>query len=115
MNRASPNHYYNPEAHTQTKRNRLPHWQQGQTWTFLTWRLGDSLPKGRLHQWRAERATWIKQHPEPWDNNTESEYHERFTLRIDEWLDQGRGSCVLRERPNAKIVARTLNHFTSIP
>ncbi|MHB1308436.1 MAG: HsdR family type I site-specific deoxyribonuclease, partial [Limisphaerales bacterium] len=58
-----------------------------------------------------EREAWMKQHPEPWDETTEAEYHERFSRQIDEWLDQGSGSCVLKNPANAKVVADALRHF----
>jgi type I restriction enzyme, R subunit len=50
-------------------------------------------------------------HPQPWDLPTEKEYHERFSRQIDEWLDQGSGSCLLRDPANAKIVGDALLHF----
>jgi hypothetical protein len=53
---------------------------------FVTWRLGDSLPKAKLDQWKAERDAWMKHHPEPWEEETEAEYHDRFSRQIDEWL-----------------------------
>ena len=87
-----------------TRRN-LPHWQQGEKWVFVTWRLSDSLPKAMLEQWKEERTTWLALHPEPWDEQTESEYHDRFSRQIDEWLDQGAGACVLKDTANARIVA----------
>jgi type I restriction enzyme R subunit len=69
-------------------RNRLPHWQQGEAWVFVTWRLGDSLPKAKLDHWKEERDIWLKHHPMPWDEKAETNYHERFSRQIDEWLDQ---------------------------
>ena len=39
--------------------NRLPHWQQGTAFVFVTWRLVDSLPKAKLELWRAERAAFF--------------------------------------------------------
>ena len=92
-------------------RRNLPHWQQGEVWVFVTWRLGDSLPKVKLDQWKEEREIWLSRHPEPWDKKTEAEYHDRFSQQIDEWLDQGSGSCVLKEPANANIVAEALRHF----
>jgi REP element-mobilizing transposase RayT len=78
---------------------------------FVTWRLGDSLPKAKLDQWKEERTIWLSHHPEPWDEKTETEYHDRFSRQIDEWLDQGSGSCVLKDPANAKVVANALRHF----
>ena len=107
----SPHSFFNPHAEIDVTKNRLPHWQQGEAWVFVTWRLGDSLPKAKLDQWKQEREIWRSQHPEPWDEKTEAEYHDRFSRQIDEWLDQGSGSCVLRDPANGKIVADALRHF----
>jgi type I restriction enzyme R subunit len=53
----------------------------------------------------------MKHHPEPWEEETEAEYHDRFSRQIDEWLDQGSGSCVLKDPATAQIVADALRHF----
>ncbi|MDD4059578.1 MAG: transposase [Kiritimatiellae bacterium] len=103
--------FYNKGAETDTHRRNLPHWQQGHVWCFVTWRLGDSLPKAKLEQWTSERAVWMSRHPEPWGEDTDTEYHDRFSRQIDEWLDQGSGSCVLRDSANAALVAEALRHF----
>ena len=103
--------FFDPDRETDKHRRNLPHWQQGEAWVFVTWRLGDSLPKMKLDQWKEERAIWHSHHPGPWDDATEAEYHEKFSQQIDEWLDQGGGSCVLKDLANAKIVADALRHF----
>ena len=103
--------YFNPRGWIERTLHRLPHWQQGDAWVFVTWRLADSLPREKLDQWKVERDIWCNRHPEPWDDKTETEYHECFSRQIDEWLDQGRGSCVLKDSANAKIVADALRHF----
>ena len=107
----NPHSFFNPDAEIDITRNRLPHWQQGEAWVFVTLRLGDSLPKAKLDQWKAEREAWIKHHPAPWDEKTEAEYHDRFSRQIDEWLDQGSGSCLLKDPVNAKVVAGALRQF----
>ena len=107
----NPHSFFNPNAQVAVTKNHLPHWQQGAVWVFVTWRLGDSLPKVKLDQWKTEREVWLKYHPEPWDEKTEAEYHERFSHQIDDWLDQGSGSCVLKDPACAKIVADALRHF----
>ncbi len=103
--------YFNSLTEIHKTVHHLPHWQQDDTWVFVTWRLEDSLPKAKLDQWRAEREAWKQHHPEPWDEKTETEYHERFSRQIDEWLDQGSGACVLKDSANANIVADALRHF----
>ena len=103
--------FFNKYAETDAHRRNLPHWQQGHVWCFVTWRLADSLPKAKLDQWNTERNYWLKQHPQPWDEATEADYHEQFSNRIDAWLDQGIGSCLLRDPEHARIVAEALRHF----
>ena len=89
----------------------LPHWQQGQVWCFVTWHLADSIPADVLLRWQDEKETWRRLHPEPWDEETAKEYRRRISSRMEEWLDQGSGSCLLRDKDNAQIVARALRHF----
>ncbi|TAG08987.1 MAG: HsdR family type I site-specific deoxyribonuclease [Verrucomicrobia bacterium] len=103
--------FYSPQAKTDKHRRNLPHWRQGEVWCFVTWRLRDSLPAGKLREWQDEKEIWLGQHPVPWDESTEEEYHQRISRQIDEWLDQGSGACVLRDPGNAKIVADALRHF----
>lgn len=103
--------FFQRGAELDTARNRLPHWQQGDVWCYVTWRLGDSLPQELLRQWQAEKDAWMKRNPRPWDERTEREYYALFMERIDHWLDKGMGSCVLRESDNAAIVAGALHHF----
>ena len=31
-----PFSFFNPDAEIDTTKNRLPHWQQGQVWVFVT-------------------------------------------------------------------------------
>ena len=107
----NPHSFFNPHSEIDVTQNHLPHWQQGKAWVFVTWRLGDAMPKAKLDQWKAERETWMTHHPEPWDEKTEAEYHERFSHQIDEWLDQGSGSCLLKDPDNAAVVADALRHF----
>ena len=106
---ASP--FFDPFEDIERHRHHLPHWQQGEVWQFVTWRLADSVPQSKLGQWTAEREAWLKFHPPPWDAATEKQYHEQFSGRVDEWLDAGHGSCVLRDARCAQIMARALCHF----
>lgn len=103
--------FYNPHEDISKHLHNLPHWQQGETWIFLTYRLADSLPKSKLVRWKEERAAWLKHHPQPWDAPTEKAYHQRFGEVIDELLDQGYGSCVLKESRHSEIVASAFHHF----
>lgn len=103
--------YFNPEEEVDKHLHNLPHWRQGDTWIFLTYRLADSLPDARLIAWQEERERWLAHHPEPWNEATEAEYHQRFATGIDQWLDQGHGSCLLKHPENSKIVSDAFQHF----
>lgn len=99
-NQRSPLHslpvqFYNEFKETRKTRNRLPHWQQDGAGFFVTYRLDDSIPAGMMEKWREEKATWLAKYPQPWDEETESEYHRKFTYELDRLMDCGYGSCVL--------------------
>jgi type I restriction enzyme R subunit len=103
--------FLNPDQPISKHGGKLPHWQQGEVFIFVTWRLGDSIPQAKLKMWQEEREAWLVHHPFPWSDAVEAEYHERFSQRVDEWLDAGEGSCVLRDPLLAKVVADAFQHF----
>jgi putative transposase len=103
--------FFNPYAEIRHTGNRLPHWQQESAVYFITFRLADSIPSRLRGQWEDERNAWLKVHSEPWTNETEREYHQRFSGAIERWLDAGHGACLLRRQNCAQIVAETLRHF----
>ncbi|MCZ7592881.1 MAG: hypothetical protein M5U15_12385 [Kiritimatiellae bacterium] len=59
--------FLNPFDEIEMKEHRLPHWQQGECYVFVTWRLADSLPKEKLDAWRERKAAFMKACPPPWD------------------------------------------------
>jgi type I site-specific restriction endonuclease len=103
--------YLNPYAPIDITRANLPHWRQDGVTYFVTFRLADALPAERLRTWQEEKETWLAQHPKPWSPDIEKEYHQRFSTRLEQWLDQGAGSCLLIEPEINKLVADALRHF----
>ena len=97
----------------QTHGHKLPHWQQGEVMQFVTFRLGDAMPAGKLAIWKQERDIWLKHHPEPWDDNTQKKYHRRFTDQLEKWLDQGAGCCLFRDPMNREILEKIFMHDQS--
>jgi putative transposase len=89
----------------------LPHWQQNGGTYFVTFRLADALPSKLLDGWHHEREVWLRLHPAPWSAEIERDYHNRFSAKIEHWLDAGYGSCILRQPDCASIVDETLVHF----
>ncbi len=106
-----PTSYFDPRRSITKHERHLPHWQQGDVPCFVTWRLADALPQAKLRLWRYEREAWIVAHPKPWDEPTEDTFHRRFSDKIDQWLDQGMGSCALRNPQASRSTAETLLHF----
>jgi putative transposase len=103
--------FFNPYDEIRHTENRLPHWQQNGAVYFVTFRLADAVPIRLRNEWENERGAWLRLHPKPWSNETEMEYHRRFSGAIEQWLDAGHGSCLLRRPECAEIVADTLRHF----
>jgi putative transposase len=103
--------FFNPYAEIRKTEHNLPHWHQNGVYCFVTWRLGDALPEEKLARWRAEREAFFAAHPLPWDDTTEEAHHSLFSERIDQWLDAGYGSCLLRDPASREIVETALGHF----
>lgn len=106
--------YFNRDHAFDKSRYRLPHWDQGSVWQFVTWRLADSLPTEWLQRWTEERLAWLAHHPEPWDAITEQEYRARFRASLEAMLDSGHGSCLLSQPDPGRIVEQALQFFDGI-
>jgi carbamoylphosphate synthase large subunit/REP element-mobilizing transposase RayT len=104
-------HGFDPHGKVTQRRRNLPHREQPQATYFVTFRLADSVPQTLLQQWREDEESWLKFHPKPWDWKTERDYVRRFVEEREDWLDRGHGSCLLRERRAAEIVAHALGFF----
>ncbi|MCM8784840.1 MAG: transposase [Candidatus Omnitrophica bacterium] len=93
-----------------TSRN-LPHWQKSDAIYWVTFRLADSLPKEKLNQWKEEYENWLKSNPKPWSKKQYEEYNEKFLKRIENWLDNGYGSCILAKEEILNILKECLFKF----
>lgn len=102
--------FYRPNRETLKHGVDLPHWEQGEVMQFVTFRLGDSMPQVLIRKWKEELAVWSAHHPKPWSAEAEQEYHRRFTRPLELWLDDGHGSCLLREAIPRTILEETLMH-----
>lgn len=103
--------FLDSEEEVQKHGEKLPHWQQGEVMQFVTFRLKDAMPKSKLSEWKEERETWLSRHPKPWDDVTEGKFHERFTRQLERWLDQGHGSCLLRDEHCRLVLSECLMRF----
>ena len=77
-------------------RGNLPHFDGSNTNQFITFRLSDSLPAGVLESLERELSGF--------KGNAEIEK----IRRIERLIDQGSGSCILRENACAEIVQEAL-------
>lgn len=94
-----------------TRRRDLPHWEQEGCTYFITWRTADSVPEEILRPWLNERDAFYKTNPKPWDVAIQQSFDERFTRRMENWLDAGHGACVLRLPSVREPVLECLRHF----
>lgn len=89
----------------------LPHWHQDGKYVFVTFRLHDSLPQEKLQWLCDEKESWLKQHPQPWNEKITKEYINKFGKAVDKWLDNNYGDCLLKKSSNRKIVEDALHFF----
>jgi adenosine deaminase len=89
----------------------LPHRHQPGAAVFATFRLADSLPRAALERWAEERDQFLETHPKPWDDTTWTRYRREFPERLEAWLDEAQGECLLRDARIAGIVEAALRHF----
>ena len=79
-------------------RGYLPHYEDTAVIQTITYRLADSLPAEVVERFRED----LKAHPDADD---------QFRKRVEEWLDAGHGSCVLRDPGAAKLIVEAWQHF----
>ncbi|MEZ5385101.1 MAG: transposase [Prosthecobacter sp.] len=103
--------FLHPQRSIGKHRHILPHWHQDGVWCFITWRLADSLPQEFIQGWMQERDAWLRDHPKPWEAETETEYHQRFSERYLDLLDRGHGACILRQKACADALEQALHFF----
>lgn len=102
---------FNPFGQVDKTQANLPHWRQDLVTYFVTFRLVDSIPQEKLLQWEDARQRWKNAHPEPLSEEDKADYHEKFTATLENWLDQGIGSCLLRDPTCYQIIEYSLQFF----
>ena len=92
----------------------LPHWNKDAATYAVNFRLADSLPKHVLEEWVAERDDIIvraRQQQRPLTETERDRLRTLFSERVEAFLDQGHGECVLADESAAAVVADALKHF----
>ena len=107
--------FFDHLAPTEKRERKGPHWRQDGKLYFVTWRQGDSIPREKREEILAERAVWETRHGGvPWHSlpeGTRTEYQRLYHKRIQEYLDNGYGSCVLNLAEPRRITIEALKHF----
>ncbi|MCI1324268.1 MAG: BREX-1 system adenine-specific DNA-methyltransferase PglX [Prevotella sp.] len=106
--------YLNKKEYVSIGYGKLPHWYQSGKTQFITFRLDDSLPQTKLQELSDFKAQWIKDNPEPWTQPIQEKYNHEIRKKIDKWLDQGMGSCILAKKEIRKIVEDALLHYDGV-
>ena len=101
----------------------LPHWRQDNCTYFVTFRQDDALPIAVANQIKHERKLWLAHRgidveSSNWKQQLtklpqkEIRIYERMVAKlVNEKLDRGLGSCILRRTDAAKIVSDALEFF----
>lgn len=100
-----------PEKPVTMYRRHLPHWRQDGAAYFVTFRLHDSLPRAKLAELEAIRKEWAQQNQPPHTDEQLDQLTRITVTRIETWLDQGMGSCCLKDPGNGKLVVDALHYF----
>ena len=114
--------FYDPTAPVTVTQGHLPHWEQVGSTYFITWRTADSIPKQVWERWRRLRSEWlgdrgINPSDPDWRKQLEGLPEERrvdfrrFSKALEAEMDSCHGTCPLKSRDCAEIVADALRHF----
>jgi REP element-mobilizing transposase RayT len=93
---------------------RLPHWTMDGATYFVTFRLGDSLPKAVLDAWLSEREKIemkAKQAGRPLSADEEKRLNYLHSEKVGKYLDAGHGACWMKDDRIAGLVANALMYF----
>jgi REP element-mobilizing transposase RayT len=93
------------------KRRHLPHWTQDGATYFVTFRLKDSVPSEVLQQWQKEKTELLSKITSPENKESIEEASALAQSRFEERIDEGYGSCILRDAAVADEMERCLRHF----
>jgi len=87
-------------------RGRLPHWEVDDAVYSLTFRLRDSIPRAVAKALLLERERMLRSVSTVAER---AKLDRAFSIRLDHYLDQNHGSCILRH--HGELVANALKHF----
>ncbi|MBI2480307.1 MAG: transposase [Planctomycetia bacterium] len=89
----------------------LPHWRQDGATYFVTFRLADSIPQQQLQALKRWRQIWEKENPEPRSDAQWKMLAREITNKTEKWLDEGYGTCELRQPEVGSLMHDALLKF----
>ncbi|MBL9115343.1 MAG: transposase [Verrucomicrobiaceae bacterium] len=99
----------------------LPHWRQEGCTYFVTYRLADSIPLSVLAQWESEKLDWLRHHDvhtSKWTDgfpqlpsDLQGAFMKHFNRKLNSYLDEGHGACLLRQPVHQKVVSTGWQYF----
>ncbi len=92
----------------------LPHWRQAGATCFATFRLADSLPHSKLDELARIKREWEDTNPPPRSRDVLEVWARMAFERVEHWLDQGYGDCILNNDEYASEVIKSLHHFDNL-
>ncbi len=103
--------FYESDNAMEVSQRHLPHWQQQGKMYLITFRLADSIPQDILDKLRRKQTLFKQNNTKPFSQVQEAEYQNLFFEKVNSWLDNCYGKCILAEPEYAKIVKDALEHF----
>jgi REP element-mobilizing transposase RayT len=92
-------------------RGYLPHVKREGASYFVTFRLADSLPREVLLRFEREHAQALRQLSTNANREATEEINRDLHRKIERYLDQGHGECLLRRSGIADIAAEALLYY----
>jgi carbamoyl-phosphate synthase large subunit len=103
--------HHDSELHTRQGAY-LPHWTKEGGIYSVTFRLADSVPQSVTDEWKAAREKFeTLKSRRLLDAREEIEYRRLLSDNVEDYLDSGKGSCIMQVPGNGDLVAAALKHF----
>ncbi|MES2995262.1 MAG: DUF5107 domain-containing protein [Verrucomicrobiota bacterium] len=110
--------YLQPHKEIKKHGTSLPHWQQDNATYAVTFRLADSLPQKVIKAYsdrKQELESQLSRAQTSGDETLIRDIHKHladlFQTHLEPVLNQGHGSCSMRDPKIARIVADAIRHF----
>jgi REP element-mobilizing transposase RayT len=117
---------FDPAADVRRTVGRLPHWEQSGTYTFITFRTADALPRAARDAWADERDRWLwchgidpttRRHAPAMASLSAPLRRDLAGRRAEFWqrqLDVGHGPCLLRRPHLRSFVTAVLRRLDGV-